>query len=220
MSIKRVPGKLTKALTLAISGVLLVSAGILAGAALSRQNAPETEPQPSSAIELSAVPEVIELPPTPIATPAPPPPATPEANPASIEEQVVAPGSRMSWVTNFTLCGHAHEDVRLERDLIGLTQEQVTAAVKEDWTLESFSRAELKFSREAELYCPDHLLLKSVPKGLGVYKTELATLELQEIMKFTLDMANLDNETQAFLDQGMPFDDLEEIEGYIESLES
>lgn len=212
---KRVPGRLTKALTLTLSGVFLVSAGILAGLSFSKQNVPAA---PSPTIELSAVPEVIALTPEPTATPGQPS-ATPEADPASALEPVVAPGCKMTWATNFTMCGHSIEETRAERDLIGLTKAQVAAAVKA-WTLESFSHDELKFGRSADMYCPDHLLLKGTDKGLGVYKTDLNTLELTEIMKFTLDISHLDRNVQADLEKGMPFDDLEEIEGYIENLES
>ncbi len=211
MGTNKKPGGFVRVLTLTVSGVLLVTAGLLAGAALTREQlyaAPEPLP-----IQAAVTPEVIALPAP--ETPAP----TPEADPASAAELTVAPTCQMVWATNFTLCGHVREETRQDRELVGLTEQQVRAATP-DWTLESFSRVGMRFSRVAEAYCPDHVLLKSVPEGLGVYRTDPATLELQEIMQFPIDTASLDEEMRLQLALGMPFADLAEIEGYIESLES
>ncbi len=199
---------------LTASCACLAAAGLLAGAALSRERAREAEPLPIHAAQVT--PEVIALP-TPEPVQAPPP--TPEASPASAAELTVAPTCQMTWTTNFELCGHTREETRRDRALVGLTEEEVRAAAPE-WELGSFSRVGLRFTRAAEAYCPDHVVLKGVPDGLGVYKTDPASLELQEIMRFTIDTGFLGEEMRLRLEKGMPFTDLAEIEGYIESLES
>ncbi len=205
-------GKFARALTLIVSGAMLTTAGLLAGSALSRERAREQEVQMQAA---EAAPEVIAL-------PSPEPQAaepSPEANPVSAAELIIAPTCQMIWTTNFTLCGHTREEVRQERGLIGLTEPEVRAKAQ-GWAIETFSRVGLRLSRVVEAYCPEHVVLKSVPEGLGVFRTDPVTLELQQIMQFKLDTASLNEETRLQLELGMPFDDLSEIEGYIESLES
>ncbi len=207
-------GKFIRALTLTVSAAMLVTAGLLAGAALSRERAREQEYlQMQTAAEVA--PDVIAL-------PSPEPQAiepTPEANPASAAELIIAPTCQMIWTTNFTLCGHSREEMRQDRALIGLTEPEVRAATQ-GWAIETFSRVGLHFSRDVEVYCPDHVVLKSVPEGLGVFRTEPTTFELQQIMQFKLDTTFLNEETRLQLELGMPFSDLAEIEGYVESLES
>ncbi len=192
---------------------MLVTAGLLAWSALSRERAREQEPLQISAQD--AAPEVIALP-----TPAPQAiEPTPEADPASAAELIIAPTCQMIWTTNFTLCGHTREEARQERALIGLTEPEVRAATS-GWAIEAFSRVGLHFSRDVEAYCPEHVVLKSVPEGLGVFRTDPMSFELQQIMQFKLDTASLNEETRLQLELGMPFADLAEIEGYVESLES
>ncbi len=207
-------GKFARALTLIVSGAMLTTAGLLAGAALSRERAREQESlQMQAAAE--AAPEVIALP-SPEPRAAEP---SPDADPVSAAELIIAPTCQMIWTTNFTLCGHTREEARQDRALIGLTEPEVRAATP-GWAIEAFSRVGLRFSREMEAYCPDHVVLKSVPEGLGVFRTDPATFESQQIMQFKLDTAFLNEETRLQLELGMPFADLAEIEGYVESLES
>ncbi len=208
-------GRYARALTLTVSGAMLVTAGLLAGAAYSRERARERALLQTQAAAQDAAPELIAL---PSSEPQGIEPA-PEADPVSAAELIIAPTCQMIWTTNFTLCGHTREETRQDRALIGLTEPEVRAATPE-WAIEAFSRVGLHFSRDVEAYCPDHVVLKSVPDGLGVFRTDPQTLELQQIMQFKLDTSFLNEETRLQLELGMSFADLAEIEGYVESLES
>lgn len=213
--------KVKRALMLAVSGLFLITAGLLVGVMLTIGGPAD------SALDVRATvtpappkPEVIALP-TPLPNAAAVGVSEPAADPASAQDaqMTVAPTCVMTWTTTYTLCGHTLAETRQERALIGLNEKEVSDAVQ-GWYIESFSRVSVNFVRNADRYCPDHVLLKSVPDGLGVYQTNADSLELMEIMKFPLDTSHLGTETRRRLELGMPFDDLSEIEGYIESLDS
>lgn len=70
-------------------------------------------------------------------------------------------------------------------------------------------------------YCPAHLLLRADAQGtLAVWRMQEDALEMQPVLTLAATLDAFDGETAAALSEGVLFESMDEINAYLESMES
>ena len=83
-----------------------------------------------------------------------------------------------------------------------------------------FTTSKVKLKREIEGYCPKHYLLMLENSRVCVKRTDPDTLLPYVVMELPVSIGALDETVRMELETGIPFDSLEQIDAYFESLES
>ena len=120
----------------------------------------------------------------------------------------------------YARCGHeVVRRVKADKEYKGCTLQQMQQAYAE-WEITSFSPAQIEMSRSLSLYCPDHLVV--LPDGagvLGVYENKYGdgyALRTQ----LDIPLADLPETLRETVHLGLGFSTAEEIESWLETLES
>ncbi len=128
-------------------------------------------------------------------------------------EETVSPNAQVIW-QNQMCCGHTVE-VESAQPIIGKTRAELEREYGADAILE-FSPEKVTIAREMDLFCPEHYVLKLESGLLTVRKTGE---DLKEEILLTLDVS-LPPDAAAECTEGLPFDSLEDINLYLEGLDS
>lgn len=121
-------------------------------------------------------------------------------------------------------CGHSVQRRQaLPAGLIGLTRsalEKEIGGVIPGARITGFSAQEVDISLEAQMPCPLHWVLKSGENG-KLQVLQNLTGEAMDIVRETdVEQRSLPEEAQVQMLEGMIFDDVQTLEGYLESLSS
>ena len=109
--------------------------------------------------------------------------------------------------------------VQADQEYTGCTLQQMQQAYAE-WDITSFSPAEIEMSRSLPLYCPDHLVV--LPDGMGILGVYENTYGEGYSLRAQLDIpiSALPDGLRETIHLGLAFPSAEEIEGWLETLES
>lgn len=104
--------------------------------------------------------------------------------------------------------------------LVGKTRREL-AALFPDAVITSFTSELVHIVMSVDGYCPEHLLLKANEQGmLEVYRMQEDNLSMTSILQLQYSLDTFDDETAAELREGVLFHTLDDINHYLESLES
>jgi len=138
----------------------------------------------------------------------------------SAEERTprVSASTVVEWAASFTECGH---EVRSEglMDTLGMAMEDV-ALRHPEYDIRIFSSERALLRRTLEGYCPRHYVLKLSDDGLGVFQTDEASLKIVSIMNLDADAFDFNGAEMEALTVGIAFNNLEDINRYLESAEN
>ena len=140
------------------------------------------------------------------------------ASPDAADVLSVLPSARVEFRVNFEACGHDVTTLQNE-SLGGKTREEAEQAYP-GWTLASFSKNAVLFTKAVQGFCPQHYVLLLSGEELGVYRTDEISCEPKRLMVLDWDEASFDSTERAELKAGLAFDDLEGVNAYLESAES
>lgn len=145
----------------------------------------------------------------------PPAQAVDSADGAKVEE-----GCELLQTLSYTRCEHTvTRRVTAPVELYGKTLAEVEALYPE-WQITEFGSKLIKMEQQPDLYCPDHMVL--MPNGAGV----LCVFEnkygdaLMLVNELSLELSALPSSVQEELKQGLGFSTAEELEQWLESVES
>lgn len=202
-----------KYITLALMVLLIGALSFLTGMYVGRDEASANAQQTQQAA-------VIE--PGTTATGAPETPSGSESSAQAVSAQtvnVVGPNVRVSWETVYASCTHSVVTEDAAAAYIGLTREELAARYP-GCEVAELTSDKLVLRRRVSGYCADHLILKRDEKGLVVIKTDPITGEQQQLLHINFDLSLLDAEVLEQLDKGLLFETLEQIDSYLEGIES
>ena len=133
---------------------------------------------------------------------------------------VLSEGSELMQTLTYTRCAH-----RVTRrtpapvELYGKTRQEVEALYPE-WRVTEFSEKLVRMEQQPELFCPDHIVV--MPDGAGmlcVFENRYGdALMLQR--ELGIDLKTLPAAIREELEGGMGFSTAEEMEQWLESVES
>lgn len=197
----------------ALIGAVLFLAGILLGSAIA-------DGSPNAPAPLAAAPTPAStITPTPLlSTPAPPDaPASDAVLPASKVGAAVLPDAEVVWRTRFGSCGHIC--LQEGEDITGFTREALSAQFPE-LELVTFSAAKVCLEAQRSGYCPAHLVVVLRDGAPAILQTDAQTYVPTEIVRLEWDVSALSASALEELARGVPFDELAQIDEYIENMES
>lgn len=139
----------------------------------------------------------------------------------SIGEASILPTTAVERQVCYLACHHTVEQVMGDTSpLIGMTRQELAAAYP-DAAITSFTAERVRLVLSVDGYCPAHLLLRADAQGtLAVWRMQEDALEMQPVLTLAATLDAFDGETAAALSEGVLFDSMDEINAYLESMES
>lgn len=132
----------------------------------------------------------------------------------------VAEGCELMQTLTYTRCEHVvTRRVTAPVELYGKTLKEVEALYPE-WRITEFAPTLIKMEQQPDIFCPDHVVL--MPNGAGV----LCVFEnkygdaLALISELDLELGSLSSAVQEDLERGIGFSSMQELEQWLESVES
>ena len=124
----------------------------------------------------------------------------------------------------YALCGHSvQRREKLPVQLVGLTRgalEKEIGGLYENAAVTGFSAAEVDMTTRIELPCPLHWVLKAGDDGLLAVLQNTTGEALTVVRRTDIPLTLAAGEEQDELRDGRTFDDVQALEGYLESLSS
>lgn len=136
------------------------------------------------------------------------------------EAVCVAEEAELLQTFTYTRCSHTvTRRLTAPVEVYGKTLEDVKALYPQ-WQITEFSSQEVRMTRRPDLFCPDHLVLMVGPDGaLGVYRNKYGdALALEK--ELTMEVSTLPQAVQESLAEGVGFATEEELDAWLESVES
>ena len=151
-------------------------------------------------------------------TPVPTAEATPDSQAAAGQQIRLTEQAKLILHIRYTKCGHTIESDISDPELSNLTREEL-AAMFPDGTVTEFAADGAKINESIEGICSNHYILKydEATQSFSVYRREETDQDLKLVTSFEgIDMPIVDEA----LKEGILFDSLEQIESYIEDIDS
>lgn len=142
------------------------------------------------------------------------------AQPTAQDKQTVSENCEIIQTIHYARCGHeVTRRIAADREYLGATLRQMQEAFA-DWSITSFAAHEIVMSCTLMLYCPDHLVVMPDGAGvLGVYYNEYGDgYALKKQLEAPL--SDLSEEDMNNIHLGFAFDSMQEIDMWLETLES
>lgn len=151
------------------------------------------------------------------------PPAGEKPVGADLSERTAANGS-MHTTLHYAPCGHSvQRRERLPASLTGLSRGAFEAALEDvipGAAVTGFSSAEVDISLSADIPCPLHWVLRAGEDGLLCVLQNRNGEALEIVRRTDVQTARVDEAERAALLEGMIFDDVQALEGYLEGVSS
>lgn len=136
------------------------------------------------------------------------------------ENQTVQANCHLVQTIHYTRCGHeVTRRVTADKEYQGASLKQMQEAFP-DWSITSFAPGEIIMSCSQALYCPEHLVVMPDGAGvLGVYLNEYGdSYALQKQLE--VPVGDLGADVMETIHLGVAFHSMQEIEAWLETLES
>lgn len=163
------------------------------------------------------VPEAAQA---PLETPAPPTPAATPVEAARVDAIGVVgihPQAEVVIETAFGSCGHIC--ARQGEGVVGCTQSDLHERFPA-YSIEEFNKEKVVLRQQRPGYCPAHLILTLAEGKTVIMQTDPQTLQSVRIIDPAWDISGADAALLAQLETGIAFEELAQIDEFIENLES
>ena len=122
--------------------------------------------------------------------------------------------------TYYTSCNDKIvEERKAQGDEIGLSRQKIEAKFP-DWDVHEFSYARIILTKQLEDYCPNHFVLKDRDGMVVIYMPSEEKNEERNIQQTQISIDKLPPDVQDEIRKGVVMDSLEEVEYFMESLDS
>lgn len=144
----------------------------------------------------------------------------PVSQAGSVAQVKVEMGCQLVQTIRYTPCGHEMTR-RLEApgEIVGQAREGVEAAY-DQWRVTGFGAKEVLMEQQLDIFCPEHMVLMPDETGvLGVFENKYGDA-LAFVRSVDTPLESLPEAIQEELRPGKSFDSLNELEQWLESVES
>lgn len=148
------------------------------------------------------------------------PNAEPAVEAGRVGTACILPDTRLRLEVVYNSCGHTQYHTLDKPDWIGKTREELAALSPAD-SIALFNAKEVCLVRVVDAYCSEHLQLRTGADGnVGVYRTNAGTHQDELILALPTRAEDLSEGARSDLSDGLLFGSMEEINAYLESMES
>lgn len=147
---------------------------------------------------------------------------TPTASemPAGADDSKVAKGAAVEWEYEYRMCGHSiFLNCEADDNIVGFTFSQLQAE-NPNVRIVTFEPGKLVLKLSFYCYCPRHYILKQNRDELAIFRTILGSDEQEIYREVPLRFDDLSTDEQKVLESGKLFESLDELEYYIENLDT
>ncbi|NLI60747.1 MAG: hypothetical protein GX375_04870 [Clostridiales bacterium] len=121
---------------------------------------------------------------------------------------------------NYSLCKDTRvEERKAKDDEVGLSRQSIELKFPE-WGIYEFSTEKVTLTKEIDDYCPGHFVLKEKEGMVVIYMPSEPGYEYTSIEETHIPINKLPPDVQEEIRGGMVIDSLEEVEYFMENLES
>jgi hypothetical protein len=89
-----------------------------------------------------------------------------------------------------------------------------------DVRIVSFEPKKISLKMSFDCYCPRHYILRQYRDELAIFRTVLGTPDQEVYIEVPILFSSIDADEQSVLEAGKLFDSLEELEDYLEDMET
>lgn len=139
---------------------------------------------------------------------------SPAALPAAAEPECLGPEGKVYLQVHYTKCGHTVETDITDQEYIGMTKQDIADEFS-NAKLQSFSKDKAVLVVETPSICTLHFIVKYEEGKLNIYQPQGE--DAQPKLYKSIEM---DTIADPALEEGVVFDSLEQVESYLENLES
>lgn len=139
---------------------------------------------------------------------------SPAALPAAAEPERLGPEGKVYLQVHYTKCGHTVETDITDQEYIGMTKQDIADEFS-NAKLQSFSKDKAVLVVETPSICTLHFIVKYEEGKLNIYQPQGE--DAQPKLYKSIEM---DTIADPALEEGVVFDSLEQVESYLENLES
>ena len=140
--------------------------------------------------------------------------------PVGADEAKIAAGATVDWEYEYKMCSHhIYLHCEVEEHMVGLTFSQLQEQYP-DIRIVSFDTDALVLKMSFDCYCPDHYILKRFRDELAIFRTILGSDEQEIYKEIPLRFEEINEEEKEVLETGKLFNSLEEVEEYLENLDT
>lgn len=126
----------------------------------------------------------------------------------------------VKWQYYYTKCGHTeYVSSEPEDDMIGKTGKEIAQLY--DAELVSYKDDNIELKKEINSYCPNHYILKKDGDYISIYTPISGSEELELYIKTEVRFKLLsDDEMKKEIEQGKAFDSIQELESFLEDVDT
>ena len=139
---------------------------------------------------------------------------SPAALPAAAEPERLGAEGKVYLQVHYTKCGHTVETDVTDKEYIGMAKQDIADEFS-NAELQSFSKDKAVLVVETPSICTLHFIVKYEEGKLNIYQPQGE--DAQPKLYKSIEMDTIDD---AALEEGVVFDSLEQVESYLENLES
>jgi len=133
---------------------------------------------------------------------------------------IINENTLLIFETNYTACNDKRvEERKANEDEIGLNRQELESNFPE-WDVYEFSSSKVILTKELDDYCPNHFILKDKDGMIVIYMPSKGENESRSIQNTQIPINKLPPDFQDEIRKGLVIDSLQEIEYFLESLES
>ncbi len=142
------------------------------------------------------------------------------ANEAGTQPSRVETGCELIQRLNYSRCDHNIERrTPLPQELVGKTRQEVETAY-EGWQVTEFLPKRITMARLFDMYCSKHVVVMPDESGvLGVFENKYGDA-MAFVQSLQMPLSSLPDSMQEEVRQGKGFDSLEDVEAWLENIES
>lgn len=149
---------------------------------------------------------------------------TPESSasavPAGADDVKITEETRVQWDYYYEKCAHhVYVHCQADEDMVGLSFTQFQKN-HPDVKIVEFDPHELVLKKTFECYCPNHFILTKYKNELAIYTTKLGSNKQEMYMRVPINFYDLESYAQEVLSVGKVFTDLDDVESYLEDIET
>lgn len=135
------------------------------------------------------------------------------------DNQVLSANADVKWEYYYIKCFHTeYIETKAEKDMIGKTGKEIATLYGAQLVV--FKPNKIVLRKEINYYCPNHYILKKDGDKISVYKTKSGSSDLELIKKTGFSFDSLNDNLKTEVENGKVFDTLEDIEYFLEDLDT
>ena len=132
---------------------------------------------------------------------------------------LVTASEKTCWVDRYTVCGHEYISGR-DEDVSELSRDRRMTLYPEVFALDAATGERVMLERDVNGFCTNHVMLKLSDGKLCVFSLDEDTHELRELAEVAIEVAMLPYQALTELAEGVLFDDMSQVDAYLESMDS